>query len=119
MAEHGRIYKCKICGKIIEVLHESAGTLVCCNQAMKLLEETSTDAATEKHVPIIEGNKVKVGSVEHPMEEEHYIEWIEATDGKNISRVFLKPGDKPEAEFSFDVAKARAYCNLHELWKNE
>ncbi|MAG79136.1 desulfoferrodoxin [Candidatus Pacearchaeota archaeon] len=119
MTEHRQIYKCEVCGNIIEVLHPAGGTLVCCNQNMKLLEENSSDAATEKHVPVIVENKVKVGSVEHPMEESHYIEWIEATDGKNISKVFLKPGEKPEAEFSFDITSARAYCNLHGLWKSE
>ena len=94
-----KIFKCEICGNVVELLHEGKGQLVCCGQPMKLLEENVTDGAVEKHVPVIENNRVKVGSVDHPMEEEHYIEWIEATDGKEISRVFLKPGQKPVAEF--------------------
>ena len=83
------IYKCEVCGNVIEVLHEGAGILVCCNKPMILQKENTVEASTEKHIPIIEGNKIKVGSVEHPMEEEHYIKWIEASDGKKISKVFL------------------------------
>jgi superoxide reductase len=120
MTKRKEIYKCEICGNIIEVLHESGGTLVCCGQPMKLLKENEVDASVEKHVPIIEGNKVKVGSVEHPMIPEHYIEWIEATSGDGqVAKVFLKPGSKPEAVFCFKPVSAREYCNLHGLWKSK
>lgn len=117
------IYKCEPCGNIVEVLHEGVGALVCCNQPMKLFKENTVDAAKEKHVPVIEkilgGYKVKIGAVPHPMEEKHYIEWIELlADGKAL-RAFLKPGGKPEATFQTDAAgvTAREYCNLHGLWK--
>jgi superoxide reductase len=123
MAEMRRLYKCSICGNIVEVVHAGAGRLVCCGQPMRLLAENAVDAALEKHVPVIEktdtGVKVKVGSVPHPMTEKHYIEWIEFMANGVSHRKFLKPGDKPEAEFevSGDVT-ARAYCNLHGLWKS-
>jgi len=117
------VYKCEICGNIVEVLHAGPGQLVCCGQPMKKYEENTVDAAKEKHVPVIEktaeGFKVKVGSVAHPMEEKHYIEWIEViADGKTY-RKYLKPGDAPEAVFCIDAATvtAREYCNLHGLWK--
>lgn len=116
---NNKIYKCEVCGNIVELLHEGGGALVCCGQPMKLFEENTTDGAIEKHVPVIENNRVKVGSTEHPMDKEHYIEWIEATDGKEISRVFLKPDQKPIAEFSFEPSSSRAYCNLHGLWKSK
>jgi len=119
MTQKNEVYKCEICGNIVEVIHESGGQLVCCGQPMKLMEENTTEASKEKHVPIIKGKKVFVGFVEHPMEDVHYIEWIEATDGKQISKIFLKPGEKPEAEFSFKPKFARAYCNLHGLWKSK
>lgn len=120
MVKLREIYKCEVCGNIVEIVHEGSGQLVCCGQPMKNMEENMVDAATEKHVPVIDGNKVKVGSVEHPMSEEHYIEWIEASDGgTETCKVFLKPGDKPEATFSFEPMSARAYCNLHGLWKGE
>ena len=113
-----QIFKCLICGNIVESLHEGNGILVCCGQPMKLFSENTTDGATEKHVPVIEGNKVIIGSVEHPMISEHYIEWIEATSQTGeICKIFLKPGDKPEAEFPFEPVSAREYCNLHGLWK--
>ena len=120
MTEQKQVYKCEVCGNIVEVLHAGGGTLVCCGQNMNLQEENTVDAAQEKHVPIIEGKKVKIGSTPHPMEEAHYIEWIEATSelGETCKK-FLKPGDKPEAEFLFKVKEARAYCNLHGLWKSE
>jgi superoxide reductase len=118
MTQLKEIYKCAICGNIVEVVHAGGGTLVCCGQPMNLMKENADDnASKEKHVPIINGKKVKIGSIEHPMEEKHYIEWIEGTDGKQTSRIFLKPGDKPEAEFCFEVISAREYCNLHGLWK--
>jgi superoxide reductase len=117
------IYKCEVCGNIVELLHEGQGELVCCGKPMKLFVENTVDAAREKHVPVIEktstGVKVKVGSVAHPMEEKHYIEWIEIiTDGKAY-RQFLKPGDAPEATFAIQANNiiAREYCNLHGLWK--
>ncbi len=124
MTNQKQIYKCEICGNIVEVLHDGVGALVCCGQPMKLFEEKTVDAALEKHVPVIEktdhGFKVKVGSVEHPMETSHYIEWIEViADGKSY-RKFLSPGDKPKAEFCIEAESivAREYCNLHGLWKN-
>lgn len=114
-----KIFKCEICGNIVELLHEGGGQLVCCGKSMNLLEEKTVDGGNEKHVPVIENNKVRVGSVDHPMEEEHYIEWIEATDGNETSKVFLKPGQKPIAEFSFEPTSAREYCNIHGLWKSK
>lgn len=118
------IYKCEVCGNIVEVLHAGGGELVCCGQPMKHLEENTTDAAKEKHVPVIEkvpeGIKVKVGDVAHPMADDHFIEWIQVIteDGKAF-RKFLKPGQQPEAVFSGVDAgvTAREYCNLHSLWK--
>ena len=120
-----QIYKCSVCGNIVEVVHASGGELVCCNKPMILLAENSTDAATEKHVPVVEqvdsGVKVAVGSVLHPMADDHYIEWIELIVGGKALRQALKPGDEPVAMFegvqSSDVL-ARAYCNLHGLWKS-
>jgi len=123
--EINQVYKCNICGNIVEVNFAGGGQLVCCGQPMQLLKENSTDAAQEKHVPVIEktktGFKVKVGSVPHPMEEKHYIQWIELiADGKSYKE-FLKPGMKPEVEFCVKASKviAREYCNLHGLWKAE
>jgi superoxide reductase len=123
MAEQLQVYKCDVCGNIVEVLHGGGGELVCCGQSMKLFTENTVDAAKEKHVPVVEktadGFKVKVGSVAHPMEEKHWIEWVELiVDGK-VYRQFLKPGQAPEATFCIkaDKAAAREYCNLHGLWK--
>ena len=123
MTEVKQIYKCQVCGNIVEVEHTGGGELVCCGQPMTLQTANTVDAAQEKHVPVIEktdnGYKVKVGSVPHPMEESHYIEWIELiADGKSC-RQFLKPGDAPEAEFCITASevKAREYCNLHGLWQ--
>jgi len=123
MPERLQIYKCEVCGNIVEVLHEGQGELVCCGQPMKLFVENTVDAAREKHVPVVEKAagtfKVKVGSVPHPMEETHYIEWVEIiVDGKAY-RQFLKPGGSPEATFDVKAEKitAREYCNLHGLWK--
>jgi superoxide reductase len=123
MAERMEVYKCDVCGNIVEILHGGKGQLVCCNQPMKQMKENTVDAAKEKHVPVIEkvanGIKVKVGSVAHPMEEKHYIEFVELiVDGK-IYRQFLAPGQAPEAffEISGDKVTAREYCNLHGLWK--
>lgn len=120
-----QIYKCEICGNIVEVLHPGAGTLVCCGQPMKLVVENTVDAAREKHVPVIEkvpnGFKVSVGSVLHPMIDTHYIEWVELlADGRSY-RQFFKPGDTPVAVFEVTAKEvsAREYCNLHGLWKGE
>ena len=123
MTELRQVYRCNICGNIVEVLHTGVGQLVCCGQPMELLTEKTADVGLEKHVPVIEklnGKiKVKVGSVPHPMEQRHYIEWIEIiADGKACRR-FLKPGDKPETEFEItaEEIEAREYCNIHGLWK--
>lgn len=123
MADQLEVYKCDLCGNIVEVLHGGAGELVCCGQPMKLFVENTVDAAREKHVPVIEktadGFRVTVGSVAHPMEEKHYIEWIEVIVGGKSYRQFLKPGETPEATFCVeaDQITAREYCNLHGLWK--
>jgi superoxide reductase len=124
MTEQKQIYRCNVCGNIVEVLHAGVGTLVCCGQPMELLNEKTKDIGLEKHVPVIErteaGVKVKVGSVPHPMEENHYIEWVEIiADGKSY-RKFLQPGEKPEAEFEIKAGKieAREYCSVHGLWKS-
>ena len=123
MAERLQVFKCEVCGHIVEVLHEGQGELVCCNQPMKLLVAGSVDAAQEKHVPVIEktedGIIVKIGSVPHPMEEKHYIEWIEIIADGKAYREFLKPGDAPEATFKVaaEQVTAREYCNLHGLWQ--
>jgi superoxide reductase len=123
MANRYEVYKCEICGNIVEVLHGGAGELVCCGQPMKLMKENTTDAAKEKHVPVVEkvggGVKVKIGSVAHPMEEKHYIEWIEIIADGKAYRQFLAPGQAPEAIFPVEAANvtAREYCNLHGLWK--
>jgi superoxide reductase len=125
MAKLKGIYKCEICGNVVEVLHEGIGALVCCGEEMKLMEEKTQDSSVEKHVPYIEktGDKilVKVGqNQDHPMEEKHYIEWIQIfADGKSY-RQFLKPGDKPQALFEIKAKEiqAREYCNVHGLWKS-
>ena len=123
MAERLQVFKCNVCGHIVEILHEGQGELVCCNQPMTLLVAGSVDAAQEKHVPVIEktedGIIVKIGSVPHPMEEKHYIEWIEIIADGKAYREFLKPGDAPEAIFKVTAEKvtAREYCNLHGLWQ--
>ena len=124
MTRKQQIYKCEVCSNIVEMLHEGVGELVCCNQPMKLYEENIVDASREKHVPVIEktenGFKVKVGSIPHPMEEKHYIEWIEVIADGKAYRQFLKPGDAPEAIFMIAASEiiAREYCNLHGLWKS-
>ena len=125
MTKQLEIYKCELCGNIVEVTHAAPGTLVCCGQPMTLQVENTVEASKEKHVPVIEkianGYKVMVGSVAHPMEEKHYIEWIELiADGRSY-RKFLNPGDVPEAVFEIDATQvnAREYCNIHGLWKVE
>lgn len=123
MVERLQVYRCAKCGNIVEVLHGGVGTLVCCGEPMMLLQEGVVDAAREKHVPVVErmagGFKVKVGSVNHPMEEKHYIEWIEVIADGRVYRRFLKPGEAPEAVFLIEASSvtAREYCNLHGLWK--
>ncbi len=125
MTKLNEVYKCNVCGNMVEMVHASTGELVCCGQPMQLMTENTEDAALEKHVPVIEktetGVKVTVGEVPHPMEEVHYIEWIEIlADGRSY-RKFLQPGEAPEAEFSVTAESivAREYCNLHGLWKVE
>jgi len=123
MAKKLQVYKCEICGNIVEVVHGGVGQLVCCGRPMKQLIENTVDAAKEKHVPVVEkvdgGFKVKVGSVAHPMEEKHYIEWIELIAGDKAYREFLEPGAEPEALFQVDADQVtvREYCNVHGLWK--
>jgi superoxide reductase len=124
MAKQKDIFKCDICGNVVELLHVGGGELVCCGQPMTLMEEKNADSATEKHVPVIErkngGLFVKVGSVPHPMEDKHFIEWIEIiVDGKACRR-FLKPGEPAEAFFPGDGkdVRAREYCNIHGLWRS-
>ncbi len=119
------IYKCKYCGNMVQLVHVGGGTLVCCNHPMELLSENTTDASTEKHVPVLQavdgGYHVAVGSVAHPMAEEHFIEWIEVlTDDGRVLRKHLRPGDAPEARFTVSAAgvTARAYCNLHGLCRS-
>ena len=127
MTKINEVYKCSVCGNIVEVLHTGAGELVCCGKPMNLQNEKSNDEGEEKHLPVIEkeGNKltVKVGSVPHPMEEDHYIEWIEINmlDVGRIAKKYLKAGDAPEVEFHVrgDKFEIRAYCNKHGLWKSE
>jgi superoxide reductase len=123
MAEKLEVYKCEACGNMVEVIHGGGGELVCCGEPMKLLVENTVDAAKEKHVPVIAkvegGVKVTVGSVAHPMEEKHYIEWIQIIADGKADRKFLNPGQAPEAFFKTDAKNvtAREYCNLHGLWK--
>jgi len=123
MAERLEVYKCDVCGNIVEVLTGGAGKLVCCGQPMQRLDEKTADAATEKHVPVIEkiegGYRVTVGSTLHPMVADHYIEWIELLADGTAYRRFLKPGDAPEAVFLIDAADvgAREHCNKHGLWR--
>jgi len=117
-----QVYKCAVCGNIVEVLHVGGGELVCCGQPMTLLTENTVDASKEKHVPVVEktadGVKVKVGAVPHPMEDKHFIQWVEVIEGESVQRQFLKPGQAPEAAFCVKgKVTAREYCNLHGLWK--
>ena len=123
MAKKLEIYKCEACGNIVEVVAGGEGELVCCGEPMKRMTENTVDAAKEKHVPVIEsepsGVQVTVGDVPHPMDEKHYIEWIELVADGKAYRQFLKPGEPPRAFFPIDAEKltAREYCNLHGLWK--
>ncbi|OIO16992.1 desulfoferrodoxin [Candidatus Kuenenbacteria bacterium CG1_02_38_13] len=132
MTQLHQIYKCQVCGNIVEVVYSGAGELVCCGQPMELQVENIVNESSKKHVPVIEelpanvcrvkdGVIVKIGEIEHPMTLEHYIEWVEIIigDGRR-GRKFLSPGDKPNVEFHTraKVIGARAYCNLHGLWKS-
>lgn len=123
MAKKNEIYKCEKSGLMVEVLQDAEGTPMCCGEPMKLLRENTTDGAKEKHVPVVEKNeggyRVTVGSVEHPMTDAHYIQWIELVTPTGVLRHNLTPQDKPVAEFKTDATEveAREYCNLHGLWK--
>lgn len=125
MTQQREVYLCNQCGNVAEVLHAASGTITCCGQPMTVAEESAKDASKEKHVPVVARSggeaTVTVGSVPHPMAEEHYVEWIEIAQGDAVTRRFLKPGSVPQA--TFEIAQgpvtARAYCNLHGLWKAE
>lgn len=124
MPKRMEIYKCEICGNIVELTHGGAGQLVCCGEPMKQMEAQTAEMATEKHVPVIErtetGYRVTVGSTLHPMIDKHYIEWIELIHGDSIHRKYLEPGNDPVAEFDtgdLGQVSAREYCNIHGLWK--
>lgn len=119
------VYKCSKCGNIVKVVHAAGGSLVCCGEPMVLQQEKTADVGKEKHVPVVEktanGIIVKIGSVPHPMEDKHYIEWVEVRSGNNLYIRGFKPGEKPEAEFCVKDtgAKVRIYCNVHGLWTNK
>ena len=124
MTKTREIYKCNVCGNVIEIVHPGAPALVCCGRPMERLDGKSEDSGMEKHVPVYEASKsgivVKVGSIEHPMEEKHYIKFIEILTADNVIRAELSPGQKPVAEFNVkqeDIVEIREYCNLHGLWK--
>ena len=125
MPKRLQIYKCNACGNIVEVLYGGGGELVCCGEPMELLQAKTEDKGSEKHVPVIETNnegiKVTVGSIPHPMEQEHFIEWIEVIADGTIHRKFLEPTKPPEAFFNIkgESIKAREHCNVHGLWKGE
>jgi len=123
MTERLQAYKCDICGNIVVVVHAGVGKLVCCGQPMTLLAEKTGGPGSEKHLPVVVvsdgGISVRVGEVEHPMAEDHYIEWVELVAGDNVCRRFFKPGEKPEARFPLYEGRVevRAFCNKHGLWK--
>lgn len=125
MPQRYDVYKCEACGNMVEVLHSGAGELVCCGKPMKHIVENTVDASKEKHVPVVEISNSEVhalvGSIEHPMEEKHLIEWIEVNSGDYLFRKYLKPGERPEAVFEVEgkVDFVREYCNMHGLWKKE
>lgn len=124
MLQANQIYKCSVCGNVVELIRVGRGELVCCGQPMELMEANTADGAGEKHVPVVEktatGLKVKIGAAPHPMEASHYIEWIQVLADGQSYRQFLRPGQAPEAEFplSAEQVTAREYCNLHGLWSN-
>lgn len=134
MTQLRELYRCEICGNVVEITHEGAPALVCCEQPMTKLEAKTEDQGQEKHVPVVEktdtcpcgcgsedcGIRVKVGSVEHPMEEKHYIKFIEVLTRNRILRAELKAGMKPAAEFCVkreDIIEVREFCTVHMLWK--
>ncbi|WP_290596292.1 MULTISPECIES: desulfoferrodoxin [unclassified Archaeoglobus] len=123
MTEVLQVYKCMVCGNVVEVVHAGRGQLVCCGQPMRLMNVKEAEEGKEKHLPVIEKSDgkvlVKVGSILHPMEEQHYIEWIELLADGFVYRKQLKPGDEPKAEFNVEAEKvsARSYCNIHGLWQ--
>ncbi len=133
MTEKKQIYKCNVCGNIVEVLHTGVGELVCCGKPMELFKIKSKEEGTEKHLPVIEelpanvcqgkdGFKIKIGEVDHPSEENHYIEWIEVnTEEGKSGKKFFKPGEKPQADFytRINIKTIRVYCNIHGLWKKD
>ena len=126
MLERGQIFRCNTCGNMFELIMVGGGTPTCCGSDLELLSDDPKDVGAEKHIPIIEktgsGVKVKVGKVQHPMEEKHYIAWIEIITDKGTQRAYLKPGDLPEAEFMVDDIsniKAKEYCIIHGLWRSE
>ncbi|MCP4148140.1 MAG: desulfoferrodoxin [bacterium] len=124
MTQKLQVFKCMLCGNIVEVLHGGGPIPVCCGETMTQLVENTVDAAKEKHLPVVEktadGFLVKVGSVTHPMDEKHYIEWLELVADGTTYRKFLNPGDKPEGLFKIEAENvyARSYCNLHGFWKS-
>ncbi len=124
MTEKLEVYQCEVCGNMVEVLHVGQGTLVCCGQPMVLQQENKKEAALEKHIPVVEhtagGFKVSVGSIPHPMEEKHFIEWVELVADGKAYRQFLNPGETPQVFFVLEAEKitARAFCNLHGMWKS-
>ncbi len=124
MTKKLQVYKCEVCGNMVEVIHEGVGELVCCGQPMVLFDEKIEEEGKEKHLPVVEktekGFLVKVGSIQHPMEEKHYIEWIEVIANGKAYRQFLKPGDVPEVSFDIEAENitVRGYCNVHGLWKS-
>lgn len=124
MRKRYQVYKCEVCGNIVQVLHGGVGSMICCNRPMKLLDEQTKEAGSEKHVPIIEqtndGILVKVGSIQHPMDPDHYIEWIEVISGDKIYRKHLEPGMAPEVNFKIDGNEsiAREYCTVHGMWRS-
>jgi len=126
MTKLRELYQCEICGNIVEIVHEGAPALVCCGKPMVKLKAKTEDKGEEKHVPVVEetdkGIKVKIGSIEHPMEEKHYIKFIEVLTEKEIMRVELRPGEAPEAKYripKLDILEVREFCNIHGLWKNK
>ncbi len=126
MTQLREVYRCNICGNVVEITHEGAPSLVCCNQSMVKLEARSEDAGEEKHVPLIEqsdsGIKVTVGAVSHPMEEKHYIKFIEVLTKEKVLRTELEPGQTPQAQYCVsksEVIEVREFCTIHGLWKNK
>ncbi|MCF7792030.1 MAG: desulfoferrodoxin [Victivallales bacterium] len=124
--ERNEVYKCDVCGNVVEILNGTKAPIICCGQEMRLEQEKTQDAKAEKHVPVINEkeccSKVQVGEKPHPMEEEHYIQWVEIINGNYVNRKYLHPGDNPEAEFYVSQEpkmKVRAYCNIHGLWSNK